>query len=258
MSHENEYHDEMVQLLELIWGEGYMAPGGPGNIAKLFRDLDTHDKRVLDIGCGIGGPAREMASTHGAIVTGIDLEAPLVERANADTVKAGLDDRCRFMTVEAGPLTFADETFDIVVSSGALTQTADKAGMFDEIRRVLVPGGWFTCYDWMRIDQEYSEDMLYWFKLEGLTYEMETIEGQARLMREAGFEEVESEDASDWYRQEAKREYELLKDKLYPTMVEMVDQAYADEYVEDWRALVVILEAGEMRQGYFRGRKPVV
>ena len=133
MSHENEYHDAMVKLLELIWGDGYMAPGGPGNIAKLFHGLDADNKRVLDIGCGIGGPAREMAATHGAIVTGIDLEAPLIERAQADTIKAGLTDRCRFMTVEIGPLPFADHTFDIVVSSGALTQTEDKAGMFQEI-----------------------------------------------------------------------------------------------------------------------------
>ena len=71
MSHENEYHDAMVQLLELIWGNGYMAPGGPGNVAKMLQGIDTAGKRILDIGSGIGGPAREMASTHGAEVVGM-------------------------------------------------------------------------------------------------------------------------------------------------------------------------------------------
>ncbi len=61
MSHENEYYENMVTMLELIWGDGYMAPGGPGNVAKLLDGIDTQDKRILDIGCGIGGPVFEMA-----------------------------------------------------------------------------------------------------------------------------------------------------------------------------------------------------
>jgi phosphoethanolamine N-methyltransferase len=62
----------MVRMLELIWGEGYMAPGGPGNVTKLLEGTNPAGKRILDIGCGIGGPAREMVITHGANVVGID------------------------------------------------------------------------------------------------------------------------------------------------------------------------------------------
>ena len=76
MAHDNEYHDNMVTMLELIWGKGYMAPGGAGNVAKLLHGTTPQGKRILDIGCGLGGPAFEMARTHGARVTGIDLEAP--------------------------------------------------------------------------------------------------------------------------------------------------------------------------------------
>ena len=51
----------MVKLLELIWGEGYMAPGGPGNVRKLLGGADTAGKQILDIGCGLGGPAMDVA-----------------------------------------------------------------------------------------------------------------------------------------------------------------------------------------------------
>ena len=56
MSHEIEYNDAMMKMLELIWGEGFMAPGGTGNVDKMVEGLDLQGKRVLDIGRGIGGP----------------------------------------------------------------------------------------------------------------------------------------------------------------------------------------------------------
>lgn len=256
MSHEDEYHDAMVRMLELIWGEGYMAPGGPANVARMLEGIETRGKRILDVGCGLGGPAREMATTHGARVVGIDLEATLVERATDDARAARLGDRCSFQVVEPGPLPFGDESFDIVVSAGAITQTHDKAQLLGEVRRVLRPGGWLSCYEWMKSAGEYSDDMRYWFELEGLTYAMVTIDEQAAQLRDAGFTDVAALDATDKYRREARREYALIRGDLYATLVDALGQADADHFVENWRAMVVVIDKGEMRQAYCRGRKP--
>jgi hypothetical protein len=68
VTHEAEYHDNMVTMLELIWGKGYMAPGGPGNVAKLLDGTEPEGKLILDIGCGIGGPALDMVRHHSAQV----------------------------------------------------------------------------------------------------------------------------------------------------------------------------------------------
>jgi len=251
-----EYHDNMVTMLELIWGEGYMAPGGTGNVAKLLDGTNPGGKLVLDIGCGIGGPAMEMVRTHGAQVVGIDLEAPLIQRANRSARDAGLQEHCTFRCVDPGPLEFPDCAFDIVVSSGAVTQTAGKQRLFAEILRVLRPGGYFSCYEWMRSEAEYSEDMLYWFEVEGLTYAMETLATYGTTLRDAGFDEVETTDASAWYRAEVRREYELIRGPLYTKMVDLLGQQDANHFVENWRAGVVVCESGEMRQGYCRGRRP--
>jgi ubiquinone/menaquinone biosynthesis C-methylase UbiE len=257
MSHENEYYANMVTMLELIWGDGYMAPGGAGNVARLLEGIDTRGKRILDIGCGIGGPVFEMAKTHGAEVVGIDLEAPLIERAQRDALAHGLQKLCTFQTTEVGPLPFDDQTFDVVISSGAFTQIADKSGILGESFRVLRPGGHLRCYDWLKPDGvAYSEDMLYWFKVEGLTYALETLESYAEHFTRVGFVEVASEDASSWYREQARQEYELIKGDLYPRMLELLGQKDADHFVENWRAMVVVINKGEMRQGYSRGRRP--
>jgi phosphoethanolamine N-methyltransferase len=96
MEHENEYHDTMVAMLELVWGEGFMAPGGEGHVAKMVEGLELEGRRVLDIGCGLGGPACILAGKHGAHVVGTDLEAPLIERARRRAARLGVRDRTEF------------------------------------------------------------------------------------------------------------------------------------------------------------------
>jgi len=256
MSESGEYDDALVTLLELIWGEGYMAPGGPGNVEKMLRGIDTEGKRILDIGCGVGGPAFEMATTFGADVVGIDLEAPLVERASAAARERGLADRCTFHSVDRGALPFDDASFDIVTSAGAVTQTSDKQALLDECFRVLRPGGHVSIYEWMKSEAELSSEMQYWIEVEGLTYAMETLDRYGEIVRNAGFIDVQTTDASDWYRAEARREYALLKGELFDRMVALIGREQADHFVENWRAMVVVCDKGEMRQGYCRGRKP--
>ena len=98
--------------------------------------------------------------------------------------------------------------------------------------------------------------MLYWFEKEGLTYALETLESYAQVLRQVGFVDIHSRDATDWYRDKAREEYELMKGELYPRMVELLGQADADHFVENWRAMVIVIDSGEMRQGYSRGRRP--
>ncbi|MBW2421902.1 MAG: methyltransferase domain-containing protein [Deltaproteobacteria bacterium] len=255
MEHQNEYHDSMVSMLELVWGEGFMAPGGEGNVAKMVEGLELEGRRVLDLGCGVGGPACILAGKYGAHVVGTDLEPPLIERARQRAEGLGLSDRTEFEVVTPGLLTFEDESFDLVVSSGGVTQTADKLGIFRECLRVLKPGGTFSAYDWMRCEGEYSEDMRYWFETEGLTYAMETPRGQEAILREAGFDAVDVVDGSDWYRARVRTEYERLRTRDFPRLVELIGKQAADHAVENWRATVVVCEKGEMLQVYSRAQR---
>ena len=257
IDHVDEYPESMVALLELIWGRGYMAPGGPGNVARMLNGIETHGKRLLDIGCGIGGPAVEMAQTFGADVTGIDLEGPLVDKARHRASAAGIGASCRFEHVDPGPLPFADGAFDVVVSAGAFTQTEDKPAILAEAFRVLKPGGWLSCYDWFRGgDGEYSPAMQRWFELEGLTYSMVTIDTYREQFAAAGFVDVRATDATRWYREQAHQEYDLMRGPLHERILGLLGREEAGRYIEDWRAMVEVIDSGEMRQGYCRGRRP--
>jgi len=95
---------------------------------------------VLDIGSGIGGPARLMAARYGCRVTGIDLTPEFCAVARDLTARLGLEDRVSFENGSALAMPFADAGFDAAYSMNVAMNIADKAGFYGEIFRVLRPG----------------------------------------------------------------------------------------------------------------------
>jgi ubiquinone/menaquinone biosynthesis C-methylase UbiE len=107
--------------------------------------------RLLDVGSGIGGPARYFAAEHGCAVTGIDLTEEFVRVATALTKRTKLDGLAEFRHGSALQLPFAANTFDRAYMIHVGMNIADKAGIFREVRRVLKPDGLFTIFDIVRV-----------------------------------------------------------------------------------------------------------
>jgi ubiquinone/menaquinone biosynthesis C-methylase UbiE len=98
--------------------------------------------RLLDIGSGIGGPARFFADRFGCAVTGIDLTPEFCEVARTLTRSLDLQSRVAFEAGNALAMPFANGAFDGAYSMNVSMNIADKDGFYREIHRVLKPGGW--------------------------------------------------------------------------------------------------------------------
>jgi ubiquinone/menaquinone biosynthesis C-methylase UbiE len=96
---------------------------------------------LLDIGCGIGGPARWIADKYGCRVTGVDLTAEFCEAARELNSLCGLADRVQILHGSAPPLPLPDNSVDRAYSQATLMNVSDKQGVFREVLRVLRPGG---------------------------------------------------------------------------------------------------------------------
>jgi sarcosine/dimethylglycine N-methyltransferase len=107
----------------------------------------TADMSVLDVGSGVGGPARFLAATCGCRVTGVDLSEPFVAAARYLTQRTGQSEQVSFQTGSALGLPFDDGSFDVALLQHVAMNISDRAGLYREIRRVLKRGGRFATYD---------------------------------------------------------------------------------------------------------------
>ena len=211
------YHDQMIGMLERVWGDGWLSPGGPEEVARLLAGLDIRGKSVLDIGCGAGGIDTLLAATHGAgYVTGIDVEDTVLAHARERAEKAGLSAQIGLVKVVPGPLPFPPSTFDIVFSKDSIVHIPDKHALMRDVFRVLKPGGWFAASDWLiGHDHEPSVEMKNYIASEGLDFGMASPMRYTDAMIAAGFEKVETRSRNAWYRDRAREELTLMKGPIY-------------------------------------------
>jgi len=130
---------EQLAPFDHFHGRGLEATQQAANLVS-----PSEADHILDVGSGIGGPARYFATRFGCRVTGIDLTAEFCEIARVLTRTLGLADRIAFEQGNALAMPFPDASFDGAYSMNVSMNIADKAGLFGEIRRVLKSGGWFV------------------------------------------------------------------------------------------------------------------
>src|SRR5262245_18298000 len=141
---------------------------------------------LLDIGSGVGGPARYFAEVHGCRVSGVDLTEEFVQVASELTARCGLDELATFVQGSGLALPFADQRFDRATLIHVGMNIADKARLFAEARRVLRPNGVFLVYDVMRLDASELPYPMPWAERPGTSF-VETSLSYRRLLEAAGF-----------------------------------------------------------------------
>lgn len=148
---------------------------------------------LLDVGCGVGGPARLAADRHGCRVTGIDLTPDFVDLARSLTARLRLTSQVTFDVGSATDLPYADGSFSRAMLNHVGMNIADKALLFTEVRRVLEPGGLLAVYDQMRIGDGELAYPLPWADDEATSF-VETRERYTELLVSAGFRVEHDED----------------------------------------------------------------
>ena len=133
---------QQLAALDQFHTRGLAATAELGKLAGIGAGMS-----ILDIGSGIGGPARFLAATYGCRVTGVDLSEPFVEAARYLTERTGQTAQVSFRAASALELPFDDGRFDVVLLQHVAMNIADRPRLYREVRRMLTSGGRFATYD---------------------------------------------------------------------------------------------------------------
>lgn len=177
---------DALQVEDLAGLDQLHAGAAPATEHVLDSLALTPDTPLLDVGCGVGGPARLAAARHGCRVVGVDLSTDFVGLARSLTERVGLAPLVSHQLGSGTELPFDDGAFARAMVNHVGMNVADKARLFREVRRVLAPGGLFAVYDQMRIG---DGDLVYplpWADDEASSF-VETRARYAELLLAAGF-----------------------------------------------------------------------
>ena len=255
---EPSYPPEFIDKLELLWGIGFLSPGGPDEVREILRDITIRDTTVLDIGCGTGGPdiviARDSAPKR---IIGLDIEPFLIEKSQRNIARAGMGNVVDIRLVEAGPLPFEDQSFDVVFSKDSLIHVEDKAALYREVLRVLKPGGQFAASDWLRsADANELAGYNDWRSLTSLSFSMQTAKETKAEMIDSGFVDVTTRDRNAWYVETASQEIDMMRSDEWKNQSV---KAFGEEYYADGLAVRIAnaraAECGGLRPTHLFGRR---
>jgi len=185
---------------------------------ELARSLNlSADSRVLDIGSGLGGPARTLVETYGCRVTGIDLTQAFCDAAAILSEWVGLSDRVAFRQGDATSLPFADGEFDAAMTIHVAMNIARKDRLYAEAKRVLKPGARFAVYD---ILQGEGGDVLFpvpWAREPSISH-LATPDAMQSLLTGVGFTIVDAQDSTE----EGQRWFEAMAARMAQAAVPAV------------------------------------
>lgn len=229
----SNYYDLVTDFYEIGWGKSFhFAARQKGE--RFASSIMRHQhymafrlglraaERVLDVGCGVGGPMREIARFSGASIVGVNLNHYQVQRAREYNEKAGLAGQCELITADFMSIPEPDESFDAVYAFEATCHAPDKTALFCELYRLLRPGGRIGIYEWCLTDRYDADNAEHQAIKRGIEEgnglpDIWNIRETRRCFEEAGFRVLDELDKAEegdldlpWFNSLAGRELSLL------------------------------------------------
>ena len=162
---------------------------------ELAGSIEIKNTEVLDVGCGLGGPARMLSDEYNCLVTGIDLSEEYIRTAQKLSELVNLNTKTKFIHGDATQLPFENESFDVVWTQHVQMNVPDKNKFYSEINRVLKKNGYFIYYDILKRGDEEVIYPMPWANDPSISFLMTEKELEANLSN-LNFERIKTKDES--------------------------------------------------------------
>ena len=248
-------------LRDSIWGKendiGQQSFITPIYLDKLIQRLNINEgSYVLDVGCGVGGPAIYIANKTGCTIAGVDVSDVGIETANKLAKKSNLENRTEFYLGDAMKMPYSDDSFDIAISLNVMNVFEDKVGLFKEVLRVLKPSGiWaflsgtFDMPDDLEITRKMARGYL-------IPQYYDSLENYRKKLIEAGFKIEEITEYVSDFRVQNKKWGDAYK-KHFDEIAEEQGKENTEYHIEYFDTYLSLIDQGKAANHLIISTKPV-
>lgn len=255
------WDEETIDIAQYIWGDGFCGPGGPEYIVSLSKLLAlSPEMSMIQLGAGLGGPARTLADRFGVWVTGYEGSQQLVDAGNELSKIAGMSKKAVLSYYDPEEHEDFDRQFDRALSKEALFTIKNKAGMIRSIEEKLKPGGLFLITDYVVADESiYAKDTYkQWRVGERVDPCPNTANEMKQMLKDVKLQVRVSEDISDDYVKLINRAWagadkvaaKLAKEENGAALIQTLMRE-----AEFWARRKRMLESGDLRLWRFVANK---
>jgi len=208
----NHFYNLVTDFYEWGWGQSFHF--GPRfhdeSFVESIKRAEYHlcsrlgmkpGMKALDVGCGVGGPMRNMCVFSGSNIEGITINEYQVKIGNKYNAQHGLDHLCKLNQGDFQNLPWADNHFDVAYAIEATCHSPNRVQTFAGVAKVLKPGGLFASYEWVMTKKFDPNNKDHVRIKEGIEVGngLPTLTGEEHVldsMRRAGFDVLDSYDAN--------------------------------------------------------------
>ena len=246
-----EYDKVFLELTEMIYGSGFLSQGGPEEIDAMFDGINLTGLKILDLGCGLGGPDFYLAKNNTVEIVGIDPQINIIQQAQEklQAVSKDLQGKVSF-AVMADPTNlkqFADNSFDIVFAIESMLHVPleTKHDYFKEIHRVVKESGQILLLDWMPAPTN---------KEHGLPFHLLTVVEFQQALEQAGFKNIQFFDMTSSRVDRALQNIDTIIARVDEIKQRFGDQVYQFA-LQGWTFQKDAFESRNLQVGFFRATK---
>ncbi|MDR3623762.1 MAG: methyltransferase domain-containing protein [Chlamydiales bacterium] len=266
----NLYSPHFLRSLEFIYGsEGMISSGGTELIDTMLANIELEGKKILDVGCGLGGVDVYLAKKNDVEITGVDFEPYMILCAEKllERHRGYLKGKVFFQTLNnrISLKEFSADTFDLVFCKQMFAHLSvlDRQAYLEEMHRVLKPGGRIVTEDWLARSLDLTEFLKKALAIDsakddvhidnGFCY-LITPQKYQELIKRAKFKDVIYTDISDKQIVYTQRDIERIKSAKEKFSSELGSDAY-DFRVNAWSHFIRAMEHDEILSGIFTAIK---
>ena len=252
----SQYTETGILHYEFVFGgvgAGFISTGGIDSTRIIFNEnpIPT-DAKVLDVGCGIGGPAQFLFDTFNADVLGVDLASNCIRIASR---RYESNSKLNFIVADALVHPFEENSFDLIYSRDVILHIASKDKLFARLFAATKPGGKLVMTDYCCGPQDLWDDEFKAYVAQR-GYTLVTVDQYKAILEKAGFVVERAEDKTEWFKEILETEKaRAIKNK--PEFLESFTEAEFDHLMEGWDSKLTRIPKGHQRWGYFVAHKPL-